>query len=177
MLPAAEKRMLYKGVGTLKCCGSVTFWYGSGSADPYNWVTNPDSDLAPILLFSSVTFKMSTKEVFFPKLFAFYFFKVHLHPSSKTKSHEEVKKNINQGFSNFFARRLKDPDPWEPKHTDTTDPEPQHWLEGWKNSACACWSFISLRIHHGCRFPMPVSCSLSPYGPILSKLNFIIFQP
>ncbi len=24
----------------LQCCGSVTFWYGSGSADPYLWLTN-----------------------------------------------------------------------------------------------------------------------------------------
>ncbi len=27
-----------------QCCGSVTFWYGSGSgsADPYHWLTDPD---------------------------------------------------------------------------------------------------------------------------------------
>jgi hypothetical protein len=27
-----------------QCCGSVTFWYGSGSADQYLWLTDPDSD-------------------------------------------------------------------------------------------------------------------------------------
>jgi hypothetical protein len=31
-----------------KCCGSVTFWYGSGcgcgSSDPYLWLTDPDAD-------------------------------------------------------------------------------------------------------------------------------------
>jgi hypothetical protein len=36
-------------------CGSVTFWYGSGSADQYH----------RILLFSSVAFKMRTKNKFF----------------------------------------------------------------------------------------------------------------
>jgi hypothetical protein len=32
-----------------KGCGSVTIWYGSGtgSADPYLWQTDPDSDPAP----------------------------------------------------------------------------------------------------------------------------------
>jgi hypothetical protein len=25
----------------------VTFWYGSGSADPYLWLTDPDSDQTP----------------------------------------------------------------------------------------------------------------------------------
>jgi hypothetical protein len=27
-----------------QCCGSVTFWYGSGSADPYLCLTDPDPD-------------------------------------------------------------------------------------------------------------------------------------
>jgi hypothetical protein len=30
-----------------QCCGSVTFWYGSGSADPYFLLTDPDSDPDP----------------------------------------------------------------------------------------------------------------------------------
>ncbi len=30
-----------------QCCGSVTCWHGSGSSDPYLWLTDPDSDLAP----------------------------------------------------------------------------------------------------------------------------------
>jgi hypothetical protein len=28
-----------------QCSGSVTFWYGSGSADPYHGLTNPDPAL------------------------------------------------------------------------------------------------------------------------------------
>ncbi len=27
-----------------QCCGSMKFWYGSGSADPYLWIMDPDSD-------------------------------------------------------------------------------------------------------------------------------------
>ncbi len=44
-----------------QCCGSMKFWYGSGSADPY--------------LVSNLTS---------------YFLKVHLHNFSKMKSHKEV---------------------------------------------------------------------------------------
>ncbi len=48
-------------------CGSVTYWYGSGSGseDPYNWVTDPDPD--PALLISGcqdVNNKICLKEVF-----------------------------------------------------------------------------------------------------------------
>ncbi len=30
----------------LQCCGSVTFWYGSGSANPYLWLADSDPDPA-----------------------------------------------------------------------------------------------------------------------------------
>ncbi len=33
-----------------QCCGSVTFWYGSGSADPYHWL--PDLDPGPAFFVS-----------------------------------------------------------------------------------------------------------------------------
>ncbi len=35
------------------CCGSVTFWYGFGSADPYLWLTDTDSDPAsdPVIFY------------------------------------------------------------------------------------------------------------------------------
>ncbi len=51
-----------------QCSGSVTFWYGSGSGDPYLWLTDSDSALN-----SSMTFKTSTKKFFS----AFYFLKIH----------------------------------------------------------------------------------------------------
>ncbi len=31
----------------MQCWGSVTFWYGSGSADPYHWLKDPNSDPDP----------------------------------------------------------------------------------------------------------------------------------
>jgi hypothetical protein len=39
----------------------------------------------------------------FSKLFAYFFFNVHLHLSSKIKSKKEAKKQYNQGFTAFFA--------------------------------------------------------------------------
>ncbi len=44
------------------------------------------------LLFSSLTFKMSTKFVFFLNFFVYYFLKVHLHHYSQIKSHQEATK-------------------------------------------------------------------------------------
>ncbi len=48
----------------------MTFWYGSGSADPYLWLTDSDSDPAPDPgIF--VRDKMTTKNIFFSKIFCF----------------------------------------------------------------------------------------------------------
>jgi hypothetical protein len=46
----------------------------------------------PILLFSSLTFKMPTKNKFKKSFSAYYFLKVFLHHFSKVKSQKEVKK-------------------------------------------------------------------------------------
>jgi hypothetical protein len=54
--------------------GSVTFWYGSGSADPYFVLTDPDLDPDPPLFVS--VFQDPTKNKF----------------SSRIKSHKEVTK-------------------------------------------------------------------------------------
>ncbi len=80
----------------IQCSESVTFWYGSGSADPYFWLTDPDP---------SVKFKTSTK------FFAYYFLKVHLRHSSKIKVIKMSQNSENQGFSHYFAWWWKDPDP------------------------------------------------------------------
>ncbi len=45
--------------------------------------------------------------------FADYLLKVHLHQSLDIKSHKEV----------------TDPDPGGPKPVNSTDPDPQHWIE------------------------------------------------
>ncbi len=54
------------------------FWCGSGSADPYLWLMDA---WIRILLFSSVTFKTSTKNYFFP----YYFLKVQKYHFSKIR--------------------------------------------------------------------------------------------
>ncbi len=75
-----------------QCCGSVTFWYGSGSA--------PLTCGSGSCFFSSVAFKMPTKNKFLFFCSLPYFLKVHLHQSSKIKSQKEDSRN--QGFSSFL---------------------------------------------------------------------------
>jgi hypothetical protein len=78
-----------------QCCGSMKFWYGSGSADPYPWIRMR----IRILLFSSVIFKTSKKILSF---FAYYFLNVHLHHFSKIKSHKEVILNSKNQCLNYY---------------------------------------------------------------------------
>ncbi len=70
--------------------GSMRLTNGSGS-----WIR--------ILLLSSLTFKMPTKNylIFIFIFSAYYFLKVHLHNFSKIKSQTESQENRNQGFSFF----------------------------------------------------------------------------
>ncbi len=59
-----------------------------------------------ILLFSSVTFKIPTKNNFFsPRFYAYSFLKLHLHHYSKMKSHKEVTEQWKSQFffSSFFC--------------------------------------------------------------------------
>jgi hypothetical protein len=72
----------------------VIFWYGSGSADPYNRVTDPD----PAIVASRC---QDVKKLDFP----IYFLKAHLHPSSKIKSQKESQnsKIKIKGFLTIFA--------------------------------------------------------------------------
>ncbi len=73
-----------------QCCECVTFWYGSGSADPYQWLTDPDPD--PAFFVSNL--KIQQKNYFFSKFFLpitfVCTFTVHL--SSMIKSNKEVTK-------------------------------------------------------------------------------------
>ncbi len=68
--------------------------------DPWHFGTDP-----LIRPFSSVTFKMSRKIIFFSLfcLLGRYFLELHLHHSSKIKSHKEVTKSWNKGFSYYFC--------------------------------------------------------------------------
>jgi hypothetical protein len=57
-----------------QCCGSVT-WHGK---DPDPRIRTTDLRIS-ILLFSSLTDKILTKNTFFSDFFAYYFLKVYLH--------------------------------------------------------------------------------------------------
>ncbi len=80
----------------IQCYGSVTFWYGSGFADPYLLLIR-----LRILLFSSVTFTMATKKLFL-SFFAFFFLKLHLHHFSRIKSHKDVQNSRSPVFLTIF---------------------------------------------------------------------------
>ncbi len=83
-----------------------------------------------ILLFSSLTFKILTKNNFLKNFSAYYFLKVHIHHFSKIKSQKESQNSSYQGFSYYFCMMteesgsesgfgpylwLMDPDPGGPK--------------------------------------------------------------
>jgi hypothetical protein len=79
--------------------GSMTLTYGSGSGTG-SWIR--------ILLLSSLTFKMPTKNKFSLKhCSAYYFLKVHLHHFSKIKSQKESQNSRNQGFSYYFCMMIE----------------------------------------------------------------------
>ncbi len=119
-----------------QCCGSVTFWYGSGTTAPYHWITDPDvaPDPDPVLFISGFE---DVKKISF---FVFYFLKVHLRQSLKIKSHIEVTK---QWFFYFYLLddgRLR-------FQCGLADPRPNS--ESRTGGYCRLW-------------PSVVDCSLSP---------------
>jgi hypothetical protein len=78
-----------------QCSGSVTFWYGSGSRDPYIWLT--DSDPGPNSAFRHWPSRRQQK-----RIFPYYFLKVHLHSFEKIKIHKEVTKEYESRFFLLF---------------------------------------------------------------------------
>ncbi len=76
--------------------GSMPLTNGSGSGfGSGSWIR--------ILLFSSLTFKMPAKKLFFNTIFStYYFLKLHLYHFTKIKSQKEVLNSRNQGFSTYF---------------------------------------------------------------------------
>ncbi len=103
-----------------QCSGSVTFWYGTGSWDPYLLPKNPDAD--PALSVSDQ--QDNNKNNFFPFSFYACSFSVHLHHSSKIKNHDEVTKQLKSRFSSFFVCWWKDPEPEPDPYKEITDPDP-----------------------------------------------------
>jgi hypothetical protein len=77
-------------------CGSVTFWYGSITADPCLCCKDLDSDPA---IFVSYLQDGSWKLLFFRSFFAYYFLKLHLHKFSKIKVIKKSQNSRNHGFS------------------------------------------------------------------------------
>jgi hypothetical protein len=76
-----------------QCWGSVTFWYGSGSEDPYLWLTDPDPARPS---------RWQLNKSFFYLVFLYYFLKLHLHHFSKIKVIKKSQNIRNEGFSYYF---------------------------------------------------------------------------
>ena len=88
--------------------------------------------LIRIRLFSSLTFKMPTKNKFFKKFFFLFipFWRFIFQKFSKIKSHKEVIKQLESRFFILFLlddRRIRIQE--AKKHTDPMDPDPQHRME------------------------------------------------
>jgi hypothetical protein len=96
-----------------QCCGSVTCWYGSGSgfADPYIWLTDPD----PAIFASDLS---DTEKKCVLSFLASYFL-MYCAFISKTKSRiKSHKTRESRFFLLFLLDKDPDPYPW------LTDPDP-----------------------------------------------------
>ncbi len=92
-----------------QCCGSMTFWggSGSGSADPCLWLM----DLDPAIFVTDL--QDAIKKLIFS---ANYFLKLHLHNFSKIKSQKESQNSRNQGFSYYFCMIIEGSGSARPKN-------------------------------------------------------------
>jgi hypothetical protein len=97
MGPIQGKRILpldkSEAVSCNQCCGSMTFWCGSGSVDPCLWLMypDPDSNPEPDPAIFNIDLQGTNKKLIKKRFSAYYFLKVHLHKFSKI-SQKEVKK-------------------------------------------------------------------------------------
>ncbi len=91
--------------GFKQCCGSMTFWGGSGSADPCLWLMDPDPDPGSgSFYFCHWPSRCQQKTNFLTQFFSAYdFLKLHLHNFSKIKIQKESQNSRNQGFSYYFC--------------------------------------------------------------------------
>ncbi len=89
-----------------QCWGSVTFWCGSGSADPYLWLLDPDPYPYPASFFSDL--KMQ-KNIFFSLFFSYNWNTGTL--SSVLKIKFLLKFCAKILFCNHYLRKGKDPNP------------------------------------------------------------------
>ncbi len=107
----------------------MKFWFGSGSADPYLWLIDPDADADPAIFVNDF--------LDVNKNFCLLLFEVTFTSFCKNKKSKRSQKTVGiKVFHKILAWWLKDPDPylwliiriWEAqKHGDPTDQDPQHW--------------------------------------------------
>ncbi len=98
-----------------QCCGSMTFWGGSGFADPCLSLNGSRS-----CYFRHRPSRCQQKNNFLFYYFCLYFLKVLLYLFSKIKKVKKSHKIVRiKGFLTIFAWLQKDPDP---------DPDPHLWL-------------------------------------------------
>ncbi len=99
-----------------QCCGSMTIWGGSGSADPCLRLMDPDPAILVI--------DLQDANLFFYTIFSAYYFwsYIYVHHLSKIKSQKEIQNSRNQGFSYYFCMMIEGPDP-DP-YLRLVDPDP-----------------------------------------------------
>ncbi len=91
-----------------QCCGSMIFWYESGSGYPYLWLMDPDPDTTDSVIFVCVL--QDKKLLLFLSFFHDYFLNVHLNHFLKIKSPKEVTKQYKSMFFLLFLlddRRIR----------------------------------------------------------------------
>ncbi len=93
---------------TWQCCGSMTFWCGSGSADPCLWPMDPDPDPGSgCCYFRYWPSRCQQKTKFFTQFFLLITFWRHIYSTSFFKvSQKESQKSRNQSFSYYFCMMI-----------------------------------------------------------------------
>ncbi len=98
-------------MGLNQCCGSMTFWggSGSGSADPFLWLMDPDPDPGSGSCYCRHWPSRCQKKTNFLTQFFLLgnFLKLHFHHFSKLKSQKESQNSRNQGFSYYFCMMIE----------------------------------------------------------------------
>jgi len=123
----------------------MTFWGGSGSADPCLWLVDPDPGSGSCS-FHHWPSRCKQKANFILKGFsAYYFLKVLLLHIifQRYKAKKKSPNSINQGFSYYFCLMIEESGSGSiSQRHGSADPDPQHWE---KQSIWSCDS-VSLKL-------------------------------
>jgi hypothetical protein len=89
-----------------QCCGSMTFWYGSRSADPCLWPMDQDPAIDPAIL--DLDLQDTKKKLFFSEVFCLLLFE-HLQYILflRLKVINKSQNSRNQGFYNYFCLMIE----------------------------------------------------------------------